>query len=71
MLPAWRLFFTALWVAMPCSQHLPARSHVLLNFLIVLFGGEARDPRLMNAGCQTRPASLATCTPSTAFTATA
>ncbi len=55
VLPAWRLFSTTIWVGMPTRQHVPARTRVLLDFLIEIFGGEDRDPWLAAAGCETRP----------------
>ena len=54
VLPAWRLFSIALWVAMPSRKHLPARTRVFLDFLIEVFGGEDRDPWLAAAGCETQ-----------------
>jgi len=55
VLPAWRLFSITIWAAMPSRKHLPARTRVFLDFLIALFGGEDKDPWLINAGCETRP----------------
>lgn len=55
VLPAWRLFSTNLWVGMPTRQHVPARTRVMLDFLIEIFGGEDRDPWLAAAGCETHP----------------
>ena len=43
VLPAWRLFSIALWVAMPNRKHLPARIWAFLDFLIEVFSGEDRD----------------------------
>lgn len=54
VLPAWRLFSHTLWVGMPTRQHLPARTRVMLEFLLQIFGGEDRDPWLAAAGCETR-----------------
>ncbi|HJV69425.1 LysR family transcriptional regulator [Ideonella sp.] len=53
VLPAWRLFSSTLWVGMPTRQHVPARTRVLLDFLVEIFGGEDRDPWLAAAGCET------------------
>lgn len=53
VLPAWRLFSWTLWVGMPTRQHLPARTRVMLEFLLQIFGGEDRDPWLAAAGCET------------------
>lgn len=53
VLPAWRLFSWTLWVGMPTRQHLPARTRVMLDFLLQVFGGEDRDPWLAAAGCET------------------
>lgn len=54
VLPAWRLFSHTMWVGMPTRQHLPARTRVMLDFLLQVFGGEDRDPWLAAAGCETR-----------------
>ena len=54
VLPAWRLFSIALWVAMKNRKHLPARIRAFLDFLIEVFGGEDRDPWLAAAGCETQ-----------------
>ncbi|MFZ5547710.1 MAG: LysR family transcriptional regulator [Pseudomonadota bacterium] len=53
VLPAWRLFSWTLWAGMPTRQHLPARTRVMLEFLLQIFGGEDRDPWLAAAGCET------------------
>lgn len=58
VLPAWRLFDSTLWLAMPSRRHVPARTRALMDFLIEVFGGEDRDPWLAAAGCETaRPAA--------------
>ena len=54
VLPSWRLFSIALWVALPSRKHLPTRTRVLLDFLVQSFGGEDRDPWLAAAGCETQ-----------------
>lgn len=54
VLPEWRVFSTTLWLCMPTRQHVPARTRVLQEFLISVFGGEDRDPWLAAAGCETR-----------------
>jgi DNA-binding transcriptional LysR family regulator len=54
VLPAWRLFSIALWVAMPTRKHLPARTRAFIDFLVQVFGGEDRDPWLAAAGCETQ-----------------
>jgi len=53
VLPQWHLFAFTIWAAMPSRQHLPARTRVLLDFLVEIFGGEDRDPWLAAAGCAT------------------
>lgn len=53
VLPAWRLQSATLWVGMPTRQHVPARTRVMMDFLIEIFGGEDRDPWLAAAGCET------------------
>jgi hypothetical protein len=53
VLPDWWLYSLTLWVGMPTRQHLPARTRVMLDFLIQIFGGEDRDPWLAAAGCET------------------
>jgi DNA-binding transcriptional LysR family regulator len=55
VLPAWRLHSATLWVGMPTRQHVPARTRVMMDFLIQIFGGEDRDPWLAAAGCETDP----------------
>lgn len=56
VLPAWRLQSATLWVGMPTRQHVPARTRVMMDFLIEIFGGEDRDPWLAAAGCETSAA---------------
>lgn len=46
VLPDWRLFSLTLWAATPSRKHLPARTRVLLDFLVEAFGGEDADPWL-------------------------
>lgn len=53
VLPAWRLFDSTLWAAMPTRKHVPARTRAFLDFLVQTFGGEDRDPWLAAAGCET------------------
>lgn len=55
VLPAWRLFSSTLWVGMPTRQHVLARTRVMMEFLVQIFGGEDRDPWLAAAGCETHP----------------
>jgi DNA-binding transcriptional LysR family regulator len=57
VLPAWRLQSATLWVGMPTRQHVPARTRVMMDFLIEIFGGEDRDPWLAAAGCETSAAA--------------
>jgi len=52
VLPGWRLFSVAIWAAVPSRKHMPARTRVLLDFLVEVFGGEDRDPWLAAAGCE-------------------
>jgi DNA-binding transcriptional LysR family regulator len=59
VLPAWRLFDIDLWLALPSRKHLPARTRALLDFLVQAFGGEASDPWLASAGCETCPLEAA------------
>lgn len=54
LLPQWRLFSMHLWVGMPTRRYVPARTRAVLDFLLEIFGGEARDPWLATAGCETR-----------------
>jgi DNA-binding transcriptional LysR family regulator len=53
VLPSWRLFVYMLGGGIPTRQHLPARTRVMLDFLLQIFGGEDRDPWLAAAGCET------------------
>jgi DNA-binding transcriptional LysR family regulator len=53
VLPEWRLYSVTLWLGMPSRQHLPARTRVLHDYLVQVFGGEDRDPWLAAAGCET------------------
>jgi len=53
VLPEWRLYSSTLWLAMPSRQHVPARTLVLHDFLVSVFGGEDRDPWLDAVGCAT------------------
>jgi len=53
VLPAWRLFDSTLWAAMPTRKHVPARTRAFLDFLVQTFGGEDRDPWLAAARCET------------------
>ncbi|MEF7615407.1 LysR family transcriptional regulator [Aquincola sp. MAHUQ-54] len=53
VLPEWQLFTLTLWACMPSRKHVPARTRVLLDFLVETFGGEDRDPWLEAAGCPT------------------
>lgn len=54
VLPQWLLFTTTLYAGMPTRKHVPARTRVFVDFLVKLFGGEARDPWLLAAGCETQ-----------------
>lgn len=55
VLPQWRLFSSQLWIGMPSRRYVPARTRALMDFLLEVFGGEARDPWLRAAGCETCP----------------
>jgi len=55
VLPQWHLFTTTLYAGMPTRKHVPARTRVFVDFLVKTFGGEARDPWLLAAGCETQP----------------
>ena len=55
VLPQWHLFTATLYAGMPTRKHVPARTRVFVDFLIKTFGGEARDPWLIAAGCETQP----------------
>lgn len=54
VLPQWHLFTTTLYAGMPTRKHVPARTRVFVDFLVKTFGGEARDPWLLAAGCETQ-----------------
>lgn len=56
VLPQWRLFDVDIWACIQSRKHVPARVRAFLDFLIAEFGGEARDPWLVRAGCETRDA---------------
>jgi DNA-binding transcriptional LysR family regulator len=53
VLPEWRLLTATLWATLPSRKHVPARTRVVLDFLLRTFGGEDRDPWLAAAGCET------------------
>lgn len=46
VLPQWRVMTTQIYAAMPTRMHMPARTRVLIDFLIDIFGGAPRDPWL-------------------------
>jgi DNA-binding transcriptional LysR family regulator len=54
VLPRWLLFNTTLYAGMPTRKHVPARTRAFVDFLVETFGGEARDPWLSAAGCETQ-----------------
>ena len=56
VLPQWHLLTTTLYAGMPTRKHVPARTRVFVDFLVKTFGGDERDPWLLAAGCETRPA---------------
>jgi len=62
VMPEWRLFSATLWACMPTRKHLPARTRALLDYLVVIFGGEDRDPWLAAAGCETTSRRSPACT---------
>lgn len=57
LLPEWSVFTAVLYAALPTRQHIPVRTRVFVDFLIETFGGEDRDPWLLAAGCETKPAA--------------
>ena len=57
VLPQWHLYTTTLYAGMPTRKHVPARTRVFVDFLVKTFGGDARDPWLLAAGCETQPRS--------------
>ena len=59
VLPQWHLVTLTLYAGMPTRKHVPARTRVFIDFLVKTFGGDARDPWLLAAGCETRPRSSA------------
>ena len=53
VLPHWHVLTTTLYAGMPTRKHVPARTRVFVDHLVQTFGGEARDPWLLAAGCET------------------
>jgi DNA-binding transcriptional LysR family regulator len=48
----WRLMAFDIYAAMPSRKYLPARTRVMLDYMVETFGGEASDPWLRSAGCE-------------------
>jgi len=46
VLPGWYVAVNTIYAAMPTRKYLPARTRALLDFLLLKFGGEAKDPWL-------------------------
>ncbi len=63
VLPEWQLFRGTLWATLPSRKHLPARTRVVLDFLLEIFGGVDHDPWLAAAGCETIPPAYTAPTP--------
>ncbi|MBN8487167.1 MAG: LysR family transcriptional regulator [Burkholderiales bacterium] len=61
VLLGWRLFSSQLWIGMPSRRYVPARTRALWDYLLEVFGGEARDPWLAAAGCETLAAPCSGC----------
>jgi DNA-binding transcriptional LysR family regulator len=59
VIPEWRMYSSQLWIGMPSRRYVPARTRVLWEYLLSVFGGEERDPWLAAAGCETRKQSIA------------
>jgi DNA-binding transcriptional LysR family regulator len=55
-LPEWRVLTMKLYAAMPTRKYVPARTRAFIDFLVGIMGGEARDPWLLAAGCETAAA---------------
>jgi DNA-binding transcriptional LysR family regulator len=53
VLPRWHLFMTTIYAGIPSRKHVPARTRAFVDFLVLAFGGEDRDPWLVAAGCET------------------
>ena len=60
VLPHWLLLNTTLYAGMPSRKHVPARTRAFVDFLVETFGGEARDPWLTAAGCETMTSATTT-----------
>lgn len=52
VLHEWRLMTFDIYATMPSRKYLPARTRVMLDFLVETFGGQPRDPWLRAAGCE-------------------
>jgi DNA-binding transcriptional LysR family regulator len=55
----WRLMAFDIYATMPSRKYLPARTRVMLDYMVETFGGEPRDPWLRSAGCES--AGMAGC----------
>jgi len=54
VLPEWQVLTSTIYAAMPTRKFVPARTRAFIDFLVATFGGEAKDPWLAAAGCETR-----------------
>lgn len=57
VLPPWRLLAFDIHACVPSRRYLPARTRAVMDFLVESFGGQARDPWLRAAGCETPAAA--------------
>jgi DNA-binding transcriptional LysR family regulator len=55
LLPHWRLRQLPVLAAMPTRKHVPVRTRAFIDYLVECLGGEAKDPWLSAAGCETCP----------------
>lgn len=55
VLPHWRLISLPVVAAMPTRKYLPVRTRAFVDYLVEQLGGEAKDPWLSAAGCETCP----------------
>jgi DNA-binding transcriptional LysR family regulator len=49
VLPGWHLFATTIYAGLPTREYIPARTRVFVDFLVQVFGGEDRDPWLLDS----------------------
>ncbi len=55
VLSQWRLKTLPVVAAMPTRKHVPVRTRAFVDYLVERLGGEAKDPWLSAAGCETCP----------------